>query len=70
MILINQTYRLNKNCFQMTNLNIIAEFKRKSPSKGWFNEKIRVSEVIPEYEVHGAAAISVLTDKIFFGGDT
>jgi len=49
--------------------NIIAEFKRKSPSKGWMNEHIHVSEVVPQYEDHGAAAISVLTDKDFFGGD-
>jgi indole-3-glycerol phosphate synthase len=49
--------------------NIIAEFKRKSPSKGWINEKIHVSEVVPVYEECGAAAISVLTDKDFFGGD-
>jgi indole-3-glycerol phosphate synthase len=48
---------------------IIAEFKRKSPSKGWINEKIHISEVVPFYELHGAAAISVLTDKEFFGGD-
>ncbi|HEX5152750.1 MAG TPA: indole-3-glycerol phosphate synthase TrpC [Parafilimonas sp.] len=49
--------------------NIIAEFKRKSPSKGWMNEGIHVSDVIPAYEDHGAAAISVLTDKEFFGGN-
>jgi indole-3-glycerol phosphate synthase len=49
--------------------NIIAEFKRKSPSKGWMNEGIHISEVIPDYEEHGAAAISVLTDKEFFGGE-
>ncbi|MEP6682376.1 MAG: indole-3-glycerol phosphate synthase TrpC [Parafilimonas sp.] len=49
--------------------NIIAEFKRKSPSKGWLNEHIHVSEVVPEYESHGAAAVSLLTDKEFFGGD-
>ncbi|MEP6465775.1 MAG: indole-3-glycerol phosphate synthase TrpC [Parafilimonas sp.] len=49
--------------------NIIAEFKRKSPSKGWLNEHIQVAEVVPEYEAHGAAAVSLLTDKLFFGGD-
>jgi indole-3-glycerol phosphate synthase len=49
--------------------NIIAEFKRKSPSKGFINERIHVSEVVPAYEEYGAAAISVLTDKDFFGGD-
>lgn len=48
--------------------NIIAEFKRKSPSKGFINEHIHVSDVVPAYEQYGAAAISVLTDKEFFGG--
>jgi len=49
--------------------NIIAEFKRKSPSKGWMNKDIPLSEVVTAYEEYGAAAISVLTDKEFFGGD-
>lgn len=49
--------------------NIIAEFKRKSPSKGFMNEHINVADVLPGYEKYGAAAISVLTDNEFFGGD-
>jgi indole-3-glycerol phosphate synthase len=48
---------------------IIAEFKRKSPSKGWIHEQINVTDVVPVYEEHHAAAVSVLTDKSFFGGD-
>ncbi|HEU4607193.1 MAG TPA: indole-3-glycerol phosphate synthase TrpC, partial [Chitinophagaceae bacterium] len=48
---------------------IIAEFKRKSPSKGWFkNAAIAVEDIVPYYEQYGAAALSVLTDEEFFGG--
>ncbi|MEP7375797.1 MAG: indole-3-glycerol phosphate synthase TrpC [Chitinophagaceae bacterium] len=49
---------------------IIAEFKRKSPSKGWFKTKeLEVEPVVTNYNSQGAAGISVLTDEEFFGGD-
>lgn len=47
---------------------IIAEFKRKSPSKGIINDKVSTLEVVSDYEKHGASAVSILTDKDFFGG--
>ncbi|MBO6184479.1 MAG: indole-3-glycerol phosphate synthase TrpC [Chryseobacterium sp.] len=47
---------------------IIAEFKRQSPSKGIINNEISALEVASEYEKFGASAISILTDKDFFGG--
>ncbi len=48
---------------------IIAEFKRKSPSKGWFKTKeLEVEPVVAVYNKK-AAGISVLTDDEFFGGD-
>ena len=49
---------------------IIAEFKRKSPSKGWFKtKKLKVESVVRQYNDKGAAGISVLTDDVYFGGD-
>jgi len=48
---------------------IIAEFKRKSPSRGWFKTgELEVEPVVTVYNQF-AAGISVLTDKEFFGGD-
>jgi indole-3-glycerol phosphate synthase len=47
---------------------IIAEFKRRSPSKGIINERSDVVEVTTAYANHGASGISVLTDHNFFGG--
>ena len=47
---------------------IIAEFKRKSPSRGMINNEITVEEVTTGYFRSGASALSVLTDTEFFGG--
>lgn len=47
---------------------IIAEFKKKSPSKQNINLDAVVTEVVSGYEQAGAAGISVLTDENFFGG--
>ena len=47
---------------------IIAEFKRKSPSKGWIKEDGRPDIIPLSYQQNGAAAISILTDEHYFGG--
>lgn len=47
---------------------IIAEFKRKSPSKGWIKREGRAGVIPLGYQQAGATALSILTDAQFFGG--
>jgi len=62
------SFSLKSNLLNPAKTNIIAEFKRKSPSKGIINDRATVEEVTNAYTQFGAAGISVLTDKDFFGG--
>ncbi len=50
-------------------LGVIAEFKRKSPSKGVINQFAKPGETTLGYMQSGASALSVLTDKVFFDGN-
>jgi indole-3-glycerol phosphate synthase len=64
------TYSLADAIIDGTNTGIIAEFKRRSPSKGNINLLSRVSDVTKGYIEGGAAGVSVLTDNVFFGGSS
>lgn len=65
----NETLSLKKFLLDETKTGIIAEYKRKSPSKGIINDKATVEEVTTAYAKFGASGISVLTDEVFFGGN-
>ena len=58
-----------KEALKSSSSGIIAEFKRRSPSKGWINRKALAEDIVPGYVNAGASAVSILTDEKFFGGN-
>jgi len=50
-------------------LSLVAEHKRRSPSSGPIREDLGLADVVAAYERGGAAAVSVLTERTWFGGD-
>jgi indole-3-glycerol phosphate synthase len=53
---------------ETSNVALIAEIKRRSPSRGWLAEDLLAEETARQYQQAGAHAISVLTETQFFGG--
>src|SRR5436190_4317266 len=66
----SQTVSLKKYIQREDKSGIITEFKRKSPSKGVINAYASVERTSIGYMQAGASALSILTDKQFFGGSS
>ncbi len=64
----SENHRFSSELQVPDRLNIIAEFKRASPSKGTINDSVDAIDIARAYKKGGAAAISVLTEEDFFDG--
>lgn len=67
-LFFRECYSLREFILNPALSGIIAEYKRKSPSKGIINDRLSVKQVTNAYVAAGASALSVLTDNKFFGG--
>jgi indole-3-glycerol phosphate synthase len=68
MLFSRKIISLSESLTDKHKTGIVAEFKRKSPSKGIMNSTSQVGEVTSGYFMEGASGVSILTDTQFFGG--
>src|SRR5215207_8439545 len=64
----NSTPHALRGALQNDGLNIIAEFKRRSPSKGVIRANADLNSIVRSYEAGGAVALSILTEEDYFDG--
>lgn len=56
------------DALKQSSTGIIAEFKRKSPVQGWFNQEAKATDIPFAYQQNGAVAVSIMTDNRYFDG--
>jgi indole-3-glycerol phosphate synthase len=62
------SHRAFGHALSRVSVNVIAEFKRRSPSRGLIREDLAPEDLAGAYETAGAAALSVLTEEDYFAG--
>ncbi|HEY0751659.1 MAG TPA: indole-3-glycerol phosphate synthase TrpC [Chitinophagaceae bacterium] len=64
----SRSFSLKRFLVDANHNGIVAEFKRRSPSKGIINKDAHINRVTRDYASNGASGLSILTDEKFFGG--
>ena len=65
----SENFSLINNIKSVKDISIIAELKKQSPSKGIINGEFNYQNIIETYFNSKVAGVSILTDKVFFGGN-